>query len=243
MSKQIKTFTREISLALDPANRKKFIMVKEANMEKILDIIQGEVQIPEKDLVMSKLSKDNKEAQEGIEAALKLLVSYKDSLPENFFSVIAGTSGYDKFAYDLKKVEKLEADRKSNSDGADVLKGNRVPATSANDQAVCNLLDVSGTYVAFNGNGKRRGLGYRIVGVEGKGWLAKCGYQVPGDAHDQLVAVRRFLGELEVVADILGLTIVAFHRPKARWIDFASLIALASQRNSGRRTTATPIRA
>jgi hypothetical protein len=71
--------------------------------------------------------------------------------------------------------------------------------------------------------------------VQGKGWLAKCGYHVPDDTHGRLVAARRFLGELEVVAGILGLTVVAFHVPTQRWIDFEALKAVASQRNSGPR--------
>jgi hypothetical protein len=128
-----------------------------------------------------------------------------------------------------RRGKKVEGGR---DDNGDVLVGNRLPATSPNHRAVCNLLDRSGNYMAFNGNGRRRGMGYRVIGVKGTGWLAKCGYQVPSAARERLVTVRGFLHDVEGVARILGLTVMGFHRPSQRWVSLETLQVIASQRSS-----------
>lgn len=112
MGKQIKTYTKEISLAFDPGNKKKFIMMKEANMEKILDILQNEVKIPNKDAILAMFADASQDVKDGIEAALKLLVNFKDSIPENFFSSLAGMEEYKTLAFDSKFVQDLEAQEK-----------------------------------------------------------------------------------------------------------------------------------
>jgi hypothetical protein len=59
---------------------------------------------------------------------------------------------------------------------AEVVVGNRIPAFHGPQTVVCSLLDPSAPYVAFNGNGKRKGLGYKLTTPGG--WLGKSGYSL-----------------------------------------------------------------
>jgi hypothetical protein len=108
-----------------------------------------------------------------------------------------------------------------------VIRGNQVPGGSSKQKVACPLLNHAGSYVAFNGNGYRRGLGYRIVGYKGTGWLSKCGYLVSKNKKVLRATIRRFLADLKVVAGILGLTVVGFHSRDRRWVDFQALVAMA----------------
>jgi hypothetical protein len=119
----------------------------------------------------------------------------------------------------------------SRPDKAFVLRGNQVPNTTGRNQTLCPYLDADGTYVAFNGNGRRRGLGYRIVGESGRGWLNKCGYAVPLDDSDGVATVvRGFLRELATMADLLGLTVAAIHPQTGQWYDLEYLTHTARGR-------------
>ena len=116
-------------------------------------------------------------------------------------------------------------------DGADVIRGNRLPGRSSKQMVECSVLNASESYVAFNGNGRRRGQGYRIVGYKGTGWLSKCGYEVSSNDKALRETVRRFLADLGVIASILGLTVVGFRRKGHNWIDTEMLQMIAKQRN------------
>jgi hypothetical protein len=61
-------------------------------------------------------------------------------------------------------------------DRAEVLIGDRVPDARGRREVACPLLRADRRYLAFTGNGHRRGLGYRVVGSKGDGRLARCGY-------------------------------------------------------------------
>jgi hypothetical protein len=129
-----------------------------------------------------------------------------------------------------RPVAKKGAAHSDRNDGAEVIVGNRVPGRSSRQMVTCPLLPSSGTYVAFNGNGQRRGLGYRIVGGRRTGWLHKCGYNVSGERRSVAREVRRFLDDLRAVAPILGLTSVGYHRGTKSWADFERLRTIARQR-------------
>lgn len=126
----------------------------------------------------------------------------------------------------VKEVTRQRKGRHRRDDGADVVQGNRVPGAKANKFVACRLLDSAVRYVAFNGNGKRRGMGYRIVGEQRRGWLAKCGYDASAGGGKLRSEVLDFLADLEVVAGIMGLAVVGYHK-EGRWLDLTQIIATA----------------
>jgi hypothetical protein len=109
-------------------------------------------------------------------------------------------------------------------DRADVLIGDRVPDVRGRIDIACPLLRADRRYVAFSGNGHRRGLGYRVVGSKGGGWLARCGYVSAVEAGAKWAGrdgvgriTREFLRELGEVARLLGLTVIGLARTGA-WL-------------------------
>lgn len=122
--------------------------------------------------------------------------------------------------------------RSQRPDGADVFQGMIVPGRRPKRLVPCPFLDSAASYVGFNGNGTRRGLGYCIVGKKGTGWLSKCGYRVPAR---QAKVMRRFLNELAAVAELLGLVIGGFDPRSGRWSSLADMQTLARS-HSGTQT-------
>jgi hypothetical protein len=123
-------------------------------------------------------------------------------------------------------------------DKAELLIGNQVPDVRGRTQVACPLLQPNGRYVSFNGNGRRRGLGYLIVGKGASGWLARCGH-VPGvedkpkwGGKDGIgKAVRAFLADLAEVRRLLGLTVVGLARLTGEWLDLKRLTGIAELPN------------
>ena len=117
-------------------------------------------------------------------------------------------------------------------DKAFVLQSNLVPGVTPGSEVSCTLLKTEGNYVAFNGNGRRRGAGYRIIGEAGKGWLAKCGYTLPdgGDSDGMAKVVRRFLAALDDVSKIMGLVVAAIHPKTTEWCDMERMKEIARRR-------------
>jgi hypothetical protein len=124
-------------------------------------------------------------------------------------------------------------------DRADIRIGNRVPDVRGHHEVLCPLLQASGRYVGFNGNGLRRGLGYLIVGrKKDRGWLARCGYVRAGDSKEKWTGrkgigrlARRFLRELNEVAGLLGLTVVGLVRTTGSWLTLAQVQEIAALSN------------
>ncbi|NQU26417.1 MAG: bifunctional DNA primase/polymerase [Candidatus Nealsonbacteria bacterium] len=111
---------------------------------------------------------------------------------------------------------KTKANR-SNPGEAEVLTGNVIPGIRRNRPITCSLLDPSGRYVGFNGNGKRKGLGYGLMTPGG--WLVKAGYD--RDALDE------FFADLAVLTESLGLIAVGIYFPTSRCFDLEQLQVLA----------------
>lgn len=82
---------------------------------------------------------------------------------------------------------------------AELVSGNRVRTYSGRAGKPCKLLAANVTYVGFNGNGKRRAMGYRLRLSEWS-WLSKAGYAID--------AVPDFLDDLAEVATALELVVV-----------------------------------
>jgi hypothetical protein len=81
---------------------------------------------------------------------------------------------------------------------AEVVTGGRVRSYSARKSLRCGLLASAGAHVGFNGNGKRKAMGFRLGGDWG--WPVKAGY------HED--AAPAFLDDLAGLVDTLHLTVV-----------------------------------
>ena len=81
---------------------------------------------------------------------------------------------------------------------AEVVPGGRVKSYSGRKSLACGLQAPDGAYAGFNGNRKRKAMGFRLAG--GWGWLAKAEY--PPDA------APAFLDDLAELAGRLALTVV-----------------------------------
>jgi hypothetical protein len=114
----------------------------------------------------------------------------------------------------------------SRQDRAEIVCGSLVPGVRGKGQVVCDLLRAERRYVAFNGNGHRRGKGYLIVGRKKGGWLAKCGYLTGNVDPEGLVP--QFLDDLAVVAGILDLTVVGIYPRSGQWLDLEQMKQLAA---------------
>lgn len=85
-ARQIKPDVDEISLAFDPANRKKFFMQKEGGqegMDKLIEILKSKDKMF-KEAKIEKFLKDldtSDEVKDAVRGSLKILTSYKDQIP------------------------------------------------------------------------------------------------------------------------------------------------------------------
>lgn len=113
---RIKPFVEEISLAYNPANRKKFMMRKEAEgMDKLIEILQNDEELfkeAEVDAALAELSKAKQisdDAQKAVKGALKILNKYKEEVPEGIMSSLARlVPEYGSYAAPSKKEEEVE---------------------------------------------------------------------------------------------------------------------------------------
>jgi hypothetical protein len=127
-------------------------------------------------------------------------------------------------------------------DHAEVLVGDLVPGARPRSRVACPLLQRGGRFVAFGGNGRRPGMGYRIVGVNGKGWLFKLGHHDPTDAQGRARAVRSFLSDLGEVAALIGLVVAGFDPKDGDWFDLKQMVAMARTGEGRRRLEALHVR-
>lgn len=99
----------------------------------------------------------------------------------------------------------------------EVSDGDRIRNFSGKDPTSCPYLDEEGAHVGFNGNVKRKGLGYKLRSPGG--WLVKAGYAVD--------RIADFLDDLGELAEMLGLIVVGINRDQA-WFDLKKLKQLAA---------------
>ena len=119
---------------------------------------------------------------------------------------------------------------------------NQVPGRTVGQWVSCAMLDPMQNWIAFNGNGCRRGLGYGIVGRKGTGWLAKCGYWPPKRGVSRGKTVRQFLKDLGIVAEKLGLVVVGFAAKRGEWLTLEDLRRMARNQTSFQRLEAVTLR-
>ena len=93
--KQIKPYVEEISLAFDPANKKKFILMKEGIMPNLVEVLTSKDEMfkgKEVGAFLDALVKDQKLTQDGsdaIQGALRVLYAFKDGIPRGILSNLA----------------------------------------------------------------------------------------------------------------------------------------------------------
>lgn len=90
-SQQIKLHTEEVSLAFNPANKKRFFMKKEADMDELIKLLQSEEPLEKEAEVMAFLEKANlsDKAKGAVKGALRILKAYKGEVPDGIFSQLA----------------------------------------------------------------------------------------------------------------------------------------------------------
>ena len=115
--------------------------------------------------------------------------------------------------------ETTRAKRKSRKEvsEAEVFVGNAIRSFDGKKIQPCSWLDLATSYVGYNGNGKRKGLGYLLASAGG--WMAKAGY-----ALDE---VDRFLDDLSDLASLLGLVVVGVDRQN-HFVDLDRLRSLGA---------------
>lgn len=149
----------------------------------------------------------------------------------------------------VNEVTRVPKGQKSErQDRAAVLIGNEVLSACGKREIVCPLLQQEGRYVEFNGNGRRAGLGYRIMGSRRRGWLAKCGYGPSVDRKDASLTkgnrsfVLTFLNDLANVANILGLVVAGIHPRTGMWLSLEAMRKIAQVRHGDRELDAVHLR-
>ena len=114
--------------------------------------------------------------------------------------------------------ETTRAKRRNRKDVSEpeVFSGNVLAPSHGKEPVTCPLLKADILYAGFNGNGKRKGLGYKLSTPGG--WLSKAGYDA--------AAIADFLNDLTALADPLGLVVVAVD-PSGPFIDLQHMKGMA----------------
>ncbi len=131
-------------------------------------------------------------------------------------------------------VELTRSQEKSRRNDPQVYHRGRVPSPKPKSAEIfCPLLLPEERYVCFGGNGRRHGLGYRVVGGKGSGWLFKCGYEIPAGDQELSRVVRAFMRRLSELVEILGIVVAAVDPKSCEWFDLDLLRAMSRQRLGG----------
>ena len=125
---------------------------------------------------------------------------------------------------ELTRVAKTRTKTSTRPDKAAIVTGTQVPGESSRI-VKCPLLDAGRRYVAFCGNGRRAGQGYKIRGRTLRGWLNRCGYSTHQIYTDPAAAINHFLHDLTELAGPFQLTIAAYHPQRREWRSLDDLIA------------------
>lgn len=140
----------------------------------------------------------------------------------------------------LREVTRAKNSRRS--DKARIQNGDRVVGVQSGTELVCPLLSKARSWISFGGNGKRPGMGYRIVGQNDRGWLFKCGYATPASDAALSAEVRRFLHDLHAVCRTLDLVAVGLTPPNGRWLSLPTMTTLARGNEGWRNLDAVHVR-
>jgi len=117
----------------------------------------------------------------------------------------------------VRETTRKTKGKRSDLSEAEVLTGNEIPGIRRRSAIRCDLLEPGAQRVGFNGNGKRKRLGYGLSTPGG--WLAKAGHA--------RTDTQGFLDDLKVLVDRLGLIPVGIHVPTDECFGLSRLRALA----------------
>jgi hypothetical protein len=108
------------------------------------------------------------------------------------------------------------------ADGAHVFQGKRVPGNKLRQQLSCPFLSATREYIAFNGNGRRWGQGYRLTT-----WASRAGYHASAPISDrsELEAIRAFLVDLVQLAKQFDLVVAGLR--SRQWYSLLELREMA----------------
>ena len=123
--KQIKPYIEEISLAFNPANKKKFILTKEGIMPTLVEILTSkDPMLKEKEVnaILNPLIKEVKlteETADAIRGSLRILNAFKDGVPKGILSTLAKQiPEYAEFAVPVLSKEETDEAVKAAVDAA-----------------------------------------------------------------------------------------------------------------------------
>ena len=122
--------------------------------------------------------------------------------------------------------EITRAKNSSRPDKAAIVQNGRVPGSQGEPTRVCPDLQSHRCYVAFNGNGRRKGQGYTLFGAKGRGWLHKFGLMPEQNADAG--EVRALFKELNLWREAIGLVVVGYHPKRDKWLKWSELKAMAT---------------
>jgi hypothetical protein len=109
----------------------------------------------------------------------------------------------------VRETARAASKVREGSDGSLEIRDSIIVDFSGRRQTRCALLDASNVYVGFNGNGKRKDMGYRLDTPGG--WLARAGYPVPV-ARYGVAEIGGFLDVLRGLAMRFGLTVIGVRK-------------------------------
>ena len=131
---------------------------------------------------------------------------------------------------DALMAEVTRTREKTRDDRAEIVRSGQVNGFRKTAMIKCPYLDPTQNYIAFCGNGIRKGMGYRVVGQRGTGWLLKCGYDVSRDHSRLRKAVRQFLAEIEGLSSKFHLIVCGTNPKSQNWFSLSMLQAIVRQR-------------
>lgn len=91
MKKRIIPHANEVSFAFNPCNKRRFIMMKEKEMDELLKLLQESEPLLKEEKIIALLAKDktSADAEMAAKGAIRILYAFKDKLPKGFFSRLA----------------------------------------------------------------------------------------------------------------------------------------------------------
>lgn len=119
----------------------------------------------------------------------------------------------------VRETTRRRRNRRASPTAPEHVQRREVPDLACRNTIECDYLDRDTEYVAFGGNGKRRGCGYLFAGETG--WLSKASY---GQSES-----TEFLDDLTVLARELELVVVGLQKNSSGRLQWLSLDQLRSK--------------
>jgi hypothetical protein len=119
----------------------------------------------------------------------------------------------------FERRQKSDAGRRKEGRVVEEFVGSDVPDYLGDHQVGCPVLATNSRHVGFNGNGVRRGQGYKL-----QTWLSRSGYQS--------VELVKFVDDIEVLGMTLGIAGIAIQNRSNRWFTLSDIRSLVAQQQA-----------